>query len=188
MKYKVKFRCEQLWQTCNECSRQILITNKWHCLVDFGAFPFSAFLWHLAMCNWHLHFCPVPVNLLSTFSTGSSRNIVIFNCKLDSRWMPNSSWSHIKMCLKYLNHFSKTTRLSHSLFLCPTYMIRLPKPNGKTLIWWYCSHSSALLHPFHLLWSRKTWLFGTFFYHHQLFSHEMVWRSITQQHLSFLLT
>ena len=90
-KYKIKFHCKQPWQTRIECSRQILIPHDWHCSVDFGALSFSFFVWQLAMCNWHLLLCPVPVNLLSTFGTGSStksavpRNIFIFNCTLDAK-------------------------------------------------------------------------------------------------------
>ena len=56
----------------------------------FWALSFSVFDWHLAMCNWYHFFCLVPVNLLSTFGTGSStksavpRNIFIFNCTIVS--------------------------------------------------------------------------------------------------------
>ena len=91
MKYKIKFHCKQPRQTRIECSRQILIPNDWHCLVDFGALSFSVFVWQLAMCNWYFLLCPVPVGLLSTFGTGSStksavpRNIFIFNWTLDAK-------------------------------------------------------------------------------------------------------
>ena len=85
IKYKTKFHCKQPWKTRIECSRQILIPHDWHCLVDFWALSFSVFVWQLAMCNWHLLLCPVPVNLLCSFGTGSStksavpRNIFIFS-------------------------------------------------------------------------------------------------------------
>ena len=91
IKYKIKFHCNQLWQTGIECSRQILMPHDWHCLVDFRALSFSFFLWQLAMCSWHLILCPVTVNLLFTFGTGSStksvlpRNIFIFNCTLNAK-------------------------------------------------------------------------------------------------------
>ena len=91
MKYKIKFHCKQPWQTRIECSRQTLIPQDWHYSVDFWGLSFSFFVWQLAMCNWHLLLCPVPVNLLSTFGTGSStksavpRNIFIFNCTLDAK-------------------------------------------------------------------------------------------------------
>ena len=90
MKYKIKFHCKPPWQTSIECSQHILIPHDWHCSVDLGAFSFSFFVWQLAMCNWHLLFCPVPVSLLSPFGTDSStksavpRNIFIFNCTLDA--------------------------------------------------------------------------------------------------------
>ena len=88
MKYKIKLNCQQPWQTRIERSRQILIPYDWHCSVDFGAFSFSVFVWQLAMGNWNLLPCPVPLNLLSTFDTGPStksavlRNIFIFICTL----------------------------------------------------------------------------------------------------------
>ena len=72
MKYKIKFHCKQPLQTRMECSRQILIPHDWHCSADFGALSFSVFMWQLAMCNWYLLLCPVPLSLLSTFSTSSS--------------------------------------------------------------------------------------------------------------------
>ena len=74
-------------------------------------------------------------DLLSTFGSGSStkstipRNIFIFSCMLDAKpnffvvhveepgLLLNSSWSHMKMCLKYLNHFPNTTPFSHWLYL-----------------------------------------------------------------------
>ena len=90
MKYKIKFHCKQHWQTRVECSQQILIPHDWHYSVDFGALFFSVFLWQFSMCNWHLLLCPVPVNFLSIFGTGSStksavpRNIFIFNCTIVS--------------------------------------------------------------------------------------------------------
>ena len=90
-KYKIKFHCKQPWQTRIGCSRQMLISHDWHCSVDFGALSFSFFVWQLAICNWHLLICPVPVNLLSTLGTGSStksafpRNILIFNYMLDAK-------------------------------------------------------------------------------------------------------
>ena len=134
MKHKIKFHCKQPWQTHIECSQQILILDDWHSSVNFGALSFSVFVWQLAMCNDIFSFCPVPVNVLATFYTGSSnktavpRNISIFNCTLDAktlkltrlhveepRLLPNTSWSHMKMCLKYLNHFSNITRFSHWL-------------------------------------------------------------------------
>ena len=65
--------------------------HDWHCSVDFGALSFSFFVCQLAMCNWHLLLCFVPVNLLSTFGTGSStksavpRKIFIFNCTLGAK-------------------------------------------------------------------------------------------------------
>ena len=91
MKYKIKFICQQPGQTRIACSRKILIPHDWHCSVDFEALSISVFVWQLAMCNWHLLFCPVPANLLSTFGNGSStksafpRNIFIFNCTLDTK-------------------------------------------------------------------------------------------------------
>ena len=91
MKYKIKFHCKQHWQTRVECSQQILIPHDWHYSVDFVALFFSVFLWQFSMCNWHLLLCPVPVNFLSIFGTGSStksaipRNIFIFNCTLDTK-------------------------------------------------------------------------------------------------------
>ena len=142
-----------------------MIPRDWYCSVDFGAFYFSVFVWKWAMCNWHLLICLVPVNLFSIFGTESStesavsRTIFIFNSTLDvklfkllcciceePRILPNSSWSHMKMCLKY---------------------------------------SASLLYPFRVLWSRKTWLFGAFIYHHQFLCHAMVWRSITQHFFFF---
>ena len=134
LKYKIKFYCKQPWKTRTECSWQIIIPHDWHCPVNFGALSFSFFVWLLAMCNWRLLLCPVPVNLLSTFGNGSStksvvpRNIFIFNCTLDAkpfnffvvhvekpRLLSYSSWSHTKMCLKYLNCFSNTAQCSHWL-------------------------------------------------------------------------
>ena len=50
-----------------------LMPHDWLCSDDFGTLPYSVFVWQLAMCNWHLLLCPVPVNLLSTFFT-------IINC------------------------------------------------------------------------------------------------------------
>ena len=41
MKYKIKFYGKQPWQTCIECSQQMLIPHDFHCSVDFGAMPFS---------------------------------------------------------------------------------------------------------------------------------------------------
>ena len=89
VKYEIKFHRKQPWQTRIECSRIILIPNNRHCWVDFGALSFSVSVWPFAVCNWHLLLCPVPVNLLSTFGTGSSteitvpRNNFIFNYTLD---------------------------------------------------------------------------------------------------------
>ena len=91
MKYKIKSPCKKPWQTRIKCFQQILIPHDWHCTVDFGAWSFSVFVWQLAMCNCHLLLCPVPVNLLSNFGTGSStksavpRNIFILNCNLDDK-------------------------------------------------------------------------------------------------------
>ena len=90
MKYKIRFHCQQPWQTRIECSRQILIPHDQHCSNDFEALSFSVFVWQLAMCYWHLLLCPVSVNLLSTFRAGPStksavpRNIFIFNFTLDA--------------------------------------------------------------------------------------------------------
>ena len=131
MKYKIKFHCKQPLQTRIECVWQRLITYDWHFSVDFGALRFSVVVWQLVIGDWHLPLCPVPVNLLSTFGIVSStksavsRKIFIFNCTLgatsfklvvhveEPRLLPNSSQSRMKMCLKYLNHFSNTTRFSN---------------------------------------------------------------------------
>ena len=134
MKYKIRSHCKQPWWTRIECSWSILMPHDWHWSVVFGALSFSVFVWQLAMCNCHPLLCPVPVNLLPTFGTGSStkstvpRNIFIFNCMLDAkplnlffvhvqepRSLPNSSWSHMKTYWKYLNHSSNTTRFSYWL-------------------------------------------------------------------------
>ena len=134
MKHKIKFHCKQPWQTHIACSQQILILHDWHSSVNFGALSFSVFVWQLAMCNWHLLFLSSSCESSRYFRSGSSnksavpRNISIFNCTLDAktlklirlhveepRLLPNSSWSHMKMCLKYLNHCSNTTRFSHWL-------------------------------------------------------------------------
>ena len=131
MKYKIKIHCKQPCETRIECSREIMIPHDWHCSIGFGALSYSVFVWQLTMCNWHLLLCPFPLNFFSTFAPGSftesavSRNAFIFNCTLDPkllkfvlhveepRLLPNSSWSQMKMFLKYLNHFSNTTWFSH---------------------------------------------------------------------------
>ena len=173
----------------------------------FWGISFSVSVWQLAMCNWHLLLCSVPVNLFSTFGTGSSTknavpaNIFILNCTLYAKLFKLlcCTCGRAKVFAKFqlkshedvveiFESFIKLHMVSHWLYPYPTFTIGLPYPNYKTLIWWYSSHSAGLLYPFHLLWSRKTWIFWTFLYHHQLFCRAMVWRSITQQHFSFLLT
>ena len=158
------------------------------------------------MCNWHLLLCGIPVNLLSTFSTGSStksavpRNIFVFNRTLDAKsFKLFYTCGRAKAFAKFqLKSYEGVLEISESLFklhtvfpltlAVSTIYDKATITNDKTLIWWNSSFSAVLLYPFHLLWSRKTWLFGAFLYHQQLFFHAMLWRSIAQQHLSFRLT
>ena len=114
----------------------------------FFGIAFFVFVVQLVMCNWYLLLCPVLVNLMAhplkalfqekiLFSTvhwmPSHSNFVVVHIE-EPRFFPNSSWSHMMMCLKYLNHFSNTTQFSHWIQLYPTYTIGLPWSNSITLI------------------------------------------------------
>ena len=126
MNMEYKIHCKQPWQICIGCSWQILIPHDWHYSVDFGALSFSVFLRQLTMCNWHLllfrflwiiSLLTVVAHLLKVLFQETS----LFSTK---RWMLSHSSIFVvhvevprvlKMCSKYLNHFSDTTRFFHSL-------------------------------------------------------------------------
>ena len=209
MKYKTKFHCKQSWQTRIECSRKILIPNDWHCSVEFGALSFSVFVWQLVMCNWHFLLCPVPVNLFSSFGTGSStktavpRNIFIFNFTLDTKpfKLLRCTCERTKAFAKFqLTSYETVLEISFSSSAWIIFQTPHVFPIGSSCM----QHIRQGYHnPTARLWSggipviqlvyyiRSTFcevvkLFGAFLYHHQLFCHAVVWRSITQEHFSFL--
>ena len=72
---------------------QRLIPHDWYCPVDFGTLSFSVFVWQLTMCNWHLLLYTVPVNLFSTFGSGSSTKSAVPRKNFFSTacWMPSHS-------------------------------------------------------------------------------------------------
>ena len=131
MKYKIKFHCKQPWQTRIEWSRQRLIPHDWHCSVDFVAlsfsvfvlcgnwpcvidiFSFARFLWIFSVLSVLAHPLKALFQETSLFSAGrrmpSHSNFFAVHMK-EPRFLPNFSWSHMKTCLKYLNHFSNITR------------------------------------------------------------------------------
>ena len=126
MKHKIKLHCKQTWQTRIECSRQMLVPHDWHCSVDFGALFFSVFVWQLAMCNWHLLRFLWIFSLLSVLAHLLKELFQETSLFSTTRWMPSHSnffVVHVEELrlksyedvLKYLNHFSNTTRFSHWL-------------------------------------------------------------------------
>ena len=153
MKYKRKFHCKQPWQTGIECSQQILIPHDWKCSADFlgllflslwynwscviGIFSFVLFLWIFSLLSVMAHLLKALFQEAFLFSTvhwmPSHSNFVVVHIE-EPRFFPNSSWSHMMMSLKYLNHFSNTTQFSHWIQLYPTYTIGLPWSNSITLI------------------------------------------------------
>ena len=125
MKYKIRFHCKQPWQTRIECSLQILIPHDRHCSNDFETLSCSAVVCQLAMCNSHLLFCPVSVNLLSTFRAGSSTRsavlgyIFIFNFTLDANLFKllRCTCGRAKAFAKFqLNSYEDVLEISESFF------------------------------------------------------------------------
>ena len=140
MKCEIKFHCKQPRQTRIDCSQEIQIPHEWHCSVDFEALSFSFFMWKLAM--WHLllwrsvlytvtgflwifSLLSVLVHLLKALFQETSlvssvrwmsshSNFIVVHVE-KPRFFSTSTWSHMMMYLKYLNHFSNTTRFSHSI-------------------------------------------------------------------------
>ena len=132
MKCKLKFHCKQPWQARIECSRQILIANDWHCSVTFWGivifslccnwpcvieiFSFFRFRWIFSLLSILAHLLKVLFQETSLFSTtrwmSSHSSFFVVNVE-EPRLLSNSGWSHIKICLKYLNHFSNITRFFH---------------------------------------------------------------------------
>ena len=132
MKYKTKFHCKQPRQTRIECSRQIQyhmvdtvqlifencsilsLCGNWPCLI--GIFSFVWFLWIFSLLSVLARLLKALFQETSLFSTAcwmpSHSNFFVIHVE---EGFPCSSWSHVIMCLKYLNHFSNTTRFSHWL-------------------------------------------------------------------------
>ena len=125
MKYKLKFHCKQPWQTRIECSWQIQIPYDTGTVqLVLGHFPFLSLcgncpcvveVFSLVWLLWIFSILSVLADLLkslfqdrSLFSTArwmpSHSNFLDVHVE-EPRLLLNSSWSHMMMCLKYLDLF-----------------------------------------------------------------------------------
>ena len=171
----------------------------------FWALSFSVFDWHLAMCNWYHFFCLVPVNLLSTFGTGSStksavpRNIFIFNWTLDAKPFKLLRYTcrRAKAFAKFqLKSFEDVLEIAGSFFkhhiVFPlTLAYDRTTVTQQQDIW---SGGIVVIQLVYYIVSTfceviKLDYLGLFFTIINFFAMQaFVWRSITQQYFSFLLT
>ena len=122
------------------------LCGNWPCVIDI--FSFVQFLWIFFLLLVLVHLLKALFQETSIFSTArwmpSHSNFFVVHVE-EPRLLPNSSWSHMKMCLKYWIIF----QTPHGFPIDPSLSnIGLPSPNGKTLIGWYSSHSACLLYPF----------------------------------------
>ena len=122
MKHKIKLHCKQLWQNrgiyrCHMIDTVHLILGDCPFLSWCGnwsrvvyIFSFVWFLSIFSLLSILAHWLKVLFEETSLFSTArwmpSHSNYFIVHVE-EPRLLPNSTWNHMKMCLKYLNHFSQ---------------------------------------------------------------------------------
>ena len=170
MKYKIKFQCNQPWQTCIECSQQILIPydytlnlilehcpflslcGNWPCVI--AIFSFLRFLWIFSLLSVLANLIKALFQETSLFSTArrmpSHSNFFVVHVE-ELRPLPNPSWCHMKMSLKYLNHFSNNHTVSPLTLVVSNTYDGAAKNQQKDFDLVYSSHSAGLLYLFYLL-------------------------------------
>ena len=84
------------------------LCSNWPCVMNI--FSFVRFLY------WLIYWKSCSKKRLY-FQLHAGCQVIYFFAVLveEPRLLPNSSWSYMKMCLKYLNHFSNTARFFHWL-------------------------------------------------------------------------
>ena len=97
---------KQAWNCLD--NHNLLYYCNWPCLSDI--FSFARFLWIFSLLSVQAHLLKALLQETSFFSTAhwmpSHSNFLIVLVEEPRR---RASWSDMKMCLKYLNHFSSTT-------------------------------------------------------------------------------